>query len=695
MAEDKVPDATQEETISLLKQYKPREALAYGRDALSGRYRILVGQPLPEFSSSFAAAYVAADSQDPDKQIYALVHDNRAPIRQKNISVLKDFRHPCLVALLDNGLVDISILSEVRYVTILERPIGERLSVVFNENRQSPVPPTTLISNMLRPMTEILLTFMRAGISHNRINLDNVYISGEKIMLGECVSEPSGFSQDIMFEPVERLMTQPLAKADFAINADCYALAVLMLHFTIGQRPAVITSKENYLAELLVKGSFNMLAVQWDFSDTMQDYFRGQLNDVRRERWDPESLNLWLGGRHFNLIAPSLPNEATRGFDYGGHIYYNRKALADALFRGWPDSHAVLSDNRLGRWMETSVRKPEAGEMLVRLAATSSSDNVKFERQNSETMARMLILLDPIGPLRLKHLSVAVDGIATLFINAYLNGIQEDLQVLVQMLESDLPQFSVEQNPGSDPNNMLWRLQRVRTYMRIPTSGFGPERCIYELNNGLACQSKLVKRYHATTLRELMMALDTLAPARATQDDDCMDRHIAGFISAKLDITKEIRVNELEGVRMLSTSSALVGLKLLIRAQAKIDNKPLPGLAYWVALRVMPLIDTIHQRSERKKLKEELLTVAGSGNLKDIANLLFDPRVFITDHNEFLKVAAIFQQNKKSIAELKNTAALVRHSRMAGRGIAQTLAFGICLTILYCTLRTYWGSPGF
>lgn len=688
MAENEGPDAAQEELLSLLRQYKPRESITYGRDALSGRYRILTGQPLPELSTPSASAYIASDSQDPDKQVYALVHDNRTPIRHKNINILKDLQHPCLVSLLDSGLVDVSILSEVRYVTILERPRGEKLSQIFAEKRQQPVPQTVLINNMLRPVVEVLLAFVRSGISHNKINLDNVYINGDKIMLGECVSEPAGYSQDIMFEPVERLMTIPLAKPDFSISSDCYALGVLMLHFILGHRPLVIESEESYISDLLVKGSFNMLVVQWDFSEAMQDFFRGVLNDVRRERWDPENMNLWLNGRHFNLVAPSLPNEASRGFDYGGHVYYNRKALADVLFHGWPESHTVLSDNRLGRWVETSVRKPEAGEMMVRLAANASSDNVRYERQNSEAMARIVILLDPIGPIRLRHLSVMVDGIGNLLTNAFLNGVQEDIQVIVQMLESDLPWFWAEQNPGTDHTAALWRLQRVRTYMRIPASGFGPERCLYELNPTFPCQSRLVKRFHATTLRDLMIALDTIAAGRA-KEDDCLDRHIAGFISAKLDIGREIRVSELEGVRKLSTSHALVGLKLLIRAQHKIDSLPLPGLAFWVALRVMPLLDTIHQRSERKRLKKELISVASSGILKDIADLLFNPRVFIADHNEFLKIVTHYQQNKKNIAELKDSVALMRHARVAGRGIAQTLAYGICIAIMYYTLRRY------
>jgi len=687
-AENDEAGATQD-VLALLKQYKPRETVAYERDVVSGRYRIITGQPLPQFSSQFAAAYAANDPQNPGAQLYALVYDGRTPMRQKNITVLREFRHPCLIALLDSGMAEISLLSETRYVAILEKPSGQKLSQVFSETRQQPMPQVELIDTVLRPLAEILLAFARAGISHNRINLENVYLNGKKIMLGECVSEPAGFSQDTLFEPVERIMTLPLAKPDYAINADCYALAVLILHLALGHSPASYSDKNTFIADLLAKGSFHMLAIQWDFSEVMQDFFRGLLNDGRRERWDPESIHQWLGGKHFNLIAPSPPNEASRGFDFMENIYYNRKALANSVFHSWPDSHTLLSDSRLGRWVETSVRKPEAGEMIVRLTAGSSSDNVRHERQNSEAMARILVLLDPAGPIRLRHLSVTVDGIGQLFASAFLSGAQDDLQAIVQILESDLPWFWAEHNPGTDHSGTLWKLQRVRSYMRINAPGFGAERCLYDLHPTLPCQSRLVKRYHVTGLRDLMIALDMLAQGKTAQDD-CMDRHIAGFIAARLDIGKEIRISELDVIRRLASHPALVGLKLFIRAQNKIDNILLPGLAYWMVLRLMPLVDAIHKRSERRKLKKQLAETAASGLLKDIAAMLLNPEVFVADHNEFQKAVSVYQQTRKHITELKSNTLLMRYSRMTGRFIAQVIAYVVCLATMYYTMRMYW-----
>jgi hypothetical protein len=689
MADEKKSTASREDILAVLRQYVPSETLKLERDMLAGRYRLLMGQPLPDLGSPVAKAYAVSDTRDPNAQLYALVFDNEMPLRQKNIDFLKEFRHPNMVSLPAAGMADISILSEARFVAVMERPSGKSISKLLEEEN-GPFPQDVLTQQVLRPLVEILKKFSRAGISHNRINLDNIYWTSNGILLGECVSEPSGFSQDFLFEPVERILTSPLAKADYSISSDCYAVAVLVLHLALGFKPFANARKEEFVENLLLKGSYSIMVLQWDFSDILQDFFRGLLNDGRRERWDPDSMDNWLSGRRFNFVLPSQPNEASRGFDLMGQIYYNRKAVANTLFNHWQDARAVLADTKLGRWVETSVHKPEIGELIIRVAHTASSD-ARHERHNSDALARTLILLDPTGPIRMKELAVMVDGIGYLFANAYLTGKQEIVRLIVQMLEGDLPWFWQEQQGGTgsaDYSAALWKLQRVRSYMRINAPGFGIERCIYELHPGLACQSRLVKRYHATTLRELLLALDALAQQKAGEEE-FMDRHIAGFIAAKLDIGKEVKIGELEVIPKLGSHAGLIGLRMLIRAQAKADDVPLRGLCYWAAVSLLPLIGDIHKRSIREKLEKELLEAASTGTLKNIAMLLLDPEVFIADYNGFLKVSMEYHQRKTQITELKNNTLLMRHSRIAGRGIAQTVAYGVALLAVYYTLKAY------
>src|SRR5579871_4811605 len=103
MAEAKESGAKQEDFLALLKGYNPPQKSAYARDVLAGRWRILTDQPLIDFESPFARAYAVRDPEAPDAKLYALVFDNTVPLRQKNISVLREYRHPNLASLLECG----------------------------------------------------------------------------------------------------------------------------------------------------------------------------------------------------------------------------------------------------------------------------------------------------------------------------------------------------------------------------------------------------------------------------------------------------------------------------------------------------------------------------------------------------------------------------------------------------------------
>lgn len=689
MVENNDLTAQQESIIAMLRQYNPTQADLYGHDILSERYRILVNQPLPKLNSDFATAYAVSDDLEPEALLYALVYKNDAPLRNKNIEVLKELRHPNMIALLDAGEVEVSILSEVRYVVILEKPLGQSLSAILS-NGKNPASEDVMINYLLRPITEILASFSRSGISHNRINLDNVYINNNIITLGECVSEPSGFSQNFVFEPIERVITSPLAKSDNSITADCYALAVLTLHCLLGFKPFEGIDKDKFTESLLVKGAYHTLAIEWDFSEEMQDFFRALLNDGRRERWNPESIESWISGRHFNLILPSLPHESSRSFEFMGKAYYNRKGIAYALFRNWYDARLVLFDNKLSRWIDSAAHKPELADAVLRFVTSSSNDNVRSERYNSELLARTIILLDPVGPIRLNYLSVMLDGIGCFLTSAFLAGNHDDVHMVVHMLESDLPWFWLEQQNGSlEYNNVILKLQRTRHHIRMNSPGFGIERCIYEFYPNLPCQSKLVKKYHVTTLAQLMSALNIVAQQKAIQED-FMDKHIAGFIGSRLDISRGMRVTELDVFPKLAYHPGLIGLKLLLSAQNKLEDKVFHGLSLWVALKLLPILDNIHKNVLRQNLQKDIITAASYGSLKKIEKILLNTDTFVSDYSSFQNASATYQLRRSQIEMLMDNKVLTRHSRIVGRGISQIISYGVCLITIYYTLKTYF-----
>lgn len=677
----------QEDFLAFLKNYLPENERNEGeKDVLAGRWQILTDQPLPSLSSSYAKAYGARDGSAAGASPYALVFENGAPIRQKNIDALKGFRHPALVSLLGEGAARIGPAAESRYVVILEKPSGEPLAELL-ARKYGPLSEGTIIQQFLRPLAEVLSAFAKLRISHNRINPSNIYIAGDNVVLGECISEPSGFSQDYLFEPVDRALTLPQGKADYAPGADCYALAMLTLYLALGFVPFAQESKEMLMRNILENGAYQTLVMPWDIPSGLQDFLRGALSDSRRDRWDTGALESWLSGRRFNIVVPPSAYETSRGFECAGEYHFNRKSLAHGMWRHWKEAGSLLTDSRIARWLKMHVHKQDTADAVTRLIQTYAPST---PQQEEEALARIIMLLDPQGPLRFRHVCVAVEGMGTLLAHAFIAERPEDLRALIHILEADLPGFWLEQQKPSPEYALLTtKLQKVRNHARMKGLGFGLERCLYDLNPGLACLSQMLEGRHVTTLAELLAALDILSVQKAA-GEEVLDRHIAAFIASRLELDREIHISELQALPTLKSDPTLIALRLFARAQSRSGVTSLKGLTHWLGMRLLPLLGSMHNRTRQRKLQADLRAAASKGSLEAIASLILTPVVFEADRRDFRKAAVDYAQRDKRIAVLKGTVGIAPQADTKGYSVAQSIAYGICIATIYTTLKAYF-----
>jgi hypothetical protein len=574
----------------------------------------------------------------------------------------------------------------MRYVIVLERPAGQPLAQML-ARKVEPWSEGAIVQQFLRPLTEILSEFVKMGISHNRIHPGNIYISGKTFTLGECISEPSGYSQDILFEPIERMLAMPRAKADFAPVADCYALAVLALHLALGSSPFAKASKDTLMRHILSNGAYHVLVMPWDVPAELQDFLRGTLNDGRRDRWDVATLENWLAGRRFNLVMPPPLRETSHGFEFAGETHYTRRSLAHGLWRNWKDALALLADHRLARWLKTHVHKQETSDAVARVSHTGTQLS---PQQEDEALARVIMVLDPAGPLRFRHLSFDIEGVGALLAHAAIAERREDTQAITQIFDADLLGFWIEQQkPSPELAALTAKLNKVRNNMRMKGLGFGAERSLYDLNPGLPCLSPMLKGRHVMTLADMLSALDAVSPQKAAAEG-IDERHVAAFIASRLDMGREIDLPELRALPALKSNPTLIMLKLLVKAQRKAGGQSLRGLVHWLALKLLPLFADIHSRSRQRKLQAALRAVTAKGSLEALSDLFMGDAGFEADRREFQRAADDYAARKRNIALLKGTAGLTRHADLKGHGVAQSIAYGICITTVYFTLKAYF-----
>lgn len=678
MIEEQVDSGLQ----TLLDNYQPSYSPGGDKpDELISRFTIYPTRALPEFDHSYAKAFEAYDAFNPNREVYAMVCDNNMPLRLQAMNDMAVITQPNLATLLGHGSVNCSHLRESRCVLFFERPHGARLSEATE--KQTRMHELQVIDFVLQPAVKALQAMREKKVSHGHIHPGN-FFAGETPMLGECYTAPCGTLGHYIYEPLERLIADPLGRGDANEKSDVYSLAILAYELMYGLDRLKTLPKETYIEAMMRTGSYQLFASSRDFSDNFQDFFRGILNENPLERWGLDQLAQWLAGKRFNMIAPIQSKDATRPMLFMNQEFFSRRLLANAFHAHWRQGVKDIRNLKLDRWCEVSFHRPELTEKMDRVLRFAGP--TATEPQLSEMLTRVIILLDPTGPIRNQSFSLRPDGLGPLLADV-INHNGSELPQLLSIIENDICNFWSEQfeaNKTPEMSNVLWRLQRARANLKNKAMGFGLERVLYDLNPSLCCQSPLLKQYHVTTALDALKALDAIA-ANLAPDTSFADRHLAAFIASKADVNKEIRIHELDDVAALAGNPELVVMKLLAKAQQKTPKLQLVGLCAWAGMRIEKMIDQIHNRLIRKRLKLQLKKLANTGNLYEILTAITNADVSTRDHDGFVKAIAVHQYNHERIERLKNGEILAYKAKRAGGKMAMMISYFALLITSYIT----------
>jgi serine/threonine protein kinase len=672
-----------------LKSYKsPHTPGGTDRDGLYQRYMIDLGHPLPEFDHSLAKAYRATDQSAASRSLYAMVLANHLPYRIKAIEDLQQMQHPNLTSLVASGVCHISILDEFRQVLFLERPIGPSLSEI--RKTQPRLHEHLVIDHILQPLSKVLIALSEKEVVHSAIHPDRIYLKKE-LILGECVSAPGGYLQQYLYEPIERMMTDPTSKGTGNEKTDVYAVGILAYELFYGLQRFKTMPREEFISNALAIGTYNVLMQNLEISESFQDFFRGILNDDPEERWNLSQLSSWAGGKRYNMIAPTTPREAVRPIRFNQEDFFSRRALAYALHRQWRMAIKDLSSLKIDRWCEMSMHRPDLGEKISRILRLGREAGK--ESQNNDAVTRLISILDPIGPIRTPSFSLLVEGIGLKLADLMHQDKAKETREVVDVILNDLPTYwsvQAQEQPSPQVSRQVWLLQRARNFIKMKTLGFGIERALYDLNPSLPCQSELVRKYHITNLPDLMRTLDALASSLGGHQS-LVDRHLLGFIGSKLEMTRELKLEELSNIPELSSNPEPMALRLLAKAQQKSGKISLTGLTCWVGIRIESILNAVHNRIVRKQLLMQLKRIAVEGSINELMTILMNREMVIKDQQGFSLAISLFSINKKRIENLQEDSVIDVYSESLGGLISITLGYGILGVAGYFTLSSALG----
>ena len=672
-----------------LKSYKsPHTPGGTDRDGLYQRYMIDLSQPLPEFDHSLAKAYRATDQSANSRNLYAMVLANHLPYRIKAIEDLQQMQHPNLTSLVASGVCHISVLDEFRQVLFLERPIGPSLSEI--RKTQPRLHEHLVIDHILQPLSKVLVALSEKEVVHSAIHPDRIYLKKE-LILGECVSAPGGYLQQYLYEPIERMMTDPTSKGVGNEKTDVYAVGILAYELLYGMQRFKTMPREEFISKALAIGTYNVLMQNLEISESFQDFFRGILNDDPEERWNLSQFSSWASGKRYNMIAPPTPREAVRPIRFNQEDFFSRRALAYALHRQWRMAIKDLSSLKIDRWCEMSMHRPDLGEKISRILRVGRE--AAKESQNNDAMTRLISILDPIGPIRTPSFSLLIEGIGLKLADLMHQDKAKETREVVDVILNDLPTYwsvQAQEQPSPQVSRQVWLLQRARNFIKMKTLGFGIERALYDLNPSLPCQSELVRKYHITNLPDLLRTLDALASSLGGHQS-LVDRHLLGFIGSKLEMTREVKLEELSNIPELASNLEPMALRLLAKAQQKSGKISLTGLTSWVGIRIESILIAVHNRIVRKQLLMQLKRIAVEGSINELMTILMNREMVLKDQQGFSLAISLFSINKKRIENLQEDSVIDVYSESLGGLISSTLGYGILSVAGYFTLSSALG----
>ena len=632
---------------------KPTPAASGGQFApiiLKKRYQINPGKPLPEFDGPSAKAFEASDQRDPSRPLYALVCTPALPPRMTIMAELKNLTIHGLISLVEYGEAQWEPLGQHVMLAVFERPLGGRLIDAFPAGNVK-VSEYELSRRVIEPISQALIRLRDLNIPHRAIRVENLYFldaDHEDLVLGECVTTPCGYDQPTIYEPVERGLAMNSGRGTGNILDDLYALGVMSTILLLGRNPVEKLSDDALNAKKMELGTYQALCSEERIPMALIEPLRGLLSDKADERWDTGALEAWINGQKKTPMQRRPPQKPKEPYLFSGKKLFSIRTIAQAFSNNIHEAAKEIKNEKLAHWLKQSMMLPLVAEEISKISAAATASQGTPDGSEEVMVAKAVMRLDPEGPIRYKGFSFLPDGFAVALAAEYT--IKNSYQMPAEILERDLVGywFSCQ---GSYNDFMAYEktFSTLRSFFKINEMGYGIERCMYELNPSLPCQSEFLRKEYVTHAEDIMVALDEVANT-ADKKSRPMDKHIAAFIAThfKYDIAPHLKA-----LSNPQPETSLIGLlSLYALMQWRLKTPAVYGLSRWLGGLLSPAIGSYHSRSTRRSIENEIPALVRQGSLPELFDLIDNAQRRSQDGADFEDAQAEFAMAETEILKI-------------------------------------------
>ena len=628
---------------------------------LNDRYEINPSQPLPDLGHAGADAFATRRLDGGTMALFALVARSGLPARTEILPTLRAIEHASVMSLVAHGAGFWPPDGTERLMVIYERPAAPLVASI--DAAGTPMREDEVVRVLVRPMAEALEELKRLRVAHGAINPANIFLpphDGQPLMLGDCVTAPTGFIQPAAFEPIGRAMADPAGRGISTAADDLYALGASIVHMLLGRRPGGDLDDAGLIEAKIELGSFAALVGGAALPHHITEPARGLLMDDPEQRWTLEDLQTWLGGRRQSPRRAEVVGRLQRPVKFQDRDYGNVRLLAMAMARDPAAADAFIESEALEAGLTRAI---DDEDLLSRIAEARRTATLgRAGAISDRRVARVLMALDPTAPIRYRGQAVMPEGIGSALAGALATG--SGTQELAEVIAAQLPMAWIGFQGAADESlvPLVRQFDTLSAFVGESVLGYGVERCLYDLDASTPCAGPLANGRYILDASALLQALESVAE-RADRPNEPIDRHVAAFLMSRHARLIHAPIAELSsGSSPEKRCAALVDLYDVIQRRTSIPR--LPRLCQWLAGLAEATVSRYHSRSLRERLKAEMKTVWKGGQVHDLKLLVSNAGLNDRDEGGFRAAIAAHAQAKRTIAARRRE--LERKSEIAG-----------------------------
>jgi hypothetical protein len=662
----------------------------FGPVFILDRFMIDADSPLEELNTPSAKAYSVEDRENPSVKLFALVCVPGLPARVTTMDALKGAQIPGLLPLVKWSVAEWPPLGRSTLIVIYEKPLGGRITkttIAENEETETGLTRNNLAQQMVLPLAEALESLSQSEITHRAIRPDNMFYMDEEktdVVLGDCVTVPVGFDQPAVFETIEQAMADPGGRSHGDLSNDLFALGVSIISLFMNKSPVAGMSEDEHFTLRFEQGSQAGLCSSDRIPMGMLEILRGLLDDNPENRWDLEQITLWCNGRRQTSSIKRATPKPEAPFSFAGKDFSETRALARAMSMNVNDGAKAIRDGHLEMWLRRTLNQEILADAIMAANETAKTHLSGKQSSDDYLVSKICILLDPEAPLRYRETSLMPEGLGPAMAIEILR--KGDPQVSAEIISSGLLEVWISSQDSEYPRkkSLAKFFPDIRATLINNAPGFGAERCLYELNEDLPCQSPQIVNDYIMDVRDILSSLDR-ASNQASAQDKPLDRHVIAFIAARFDYNI---TPHLDAFGDAKEERAVIGmLSLLALMQWRLKEKPLLGLASRVGGLLGPAINTYHSRSTRKEIEKAIPRLVRKGSLPELFDLIDNSEKRNEDQTSYYEAQAHFAAAEAEVDEIINgeqsKASAIEQSGQQGAAMTAVILTMVVVTIFF------------